>query len=176
MSETHKCAKFHKIRREGPWRKSGFLRERDIEVISICRDCGRERPGRFRRIIAIEKEANASSTPVPDPALSRLARKLGSISRKRAEIRAEGLIRRFGGVQAEWDVERLAAGAPLRLIYRPSSGGLRLHAIRVLERAPLDEIARPGLLARRASVLAEARTSIGDVVNRVLSVGLRDSA
>lgn len=165
MSESHKCAQFQKIRREGPWHLTGALREREIEVVFVCGGCGRERPGRFRKVVAIEKEASVHSTLVPDPPLRRVAAKLASLSKARSQFRAEGLVRRLGGIQAECNVERLAGAAPLRLIYRFSSGVLRLHAIRVLDRAPLEEIARPGVLARRMTVLAEARSTVRELAN-----------
>src|SRR5262249_1927889 len=113
---------------------------------------------------AIEKEA-ISSLVVVDPALRHLARKLTSASRKGIEIRAEGLIRRLGGIQIEVDIERLAAAGPLRLVYRHSPGGWRLYTIRVLERAALEEIGRPGARSHRVSVLAEARSSVRNLVN-----------
>jgi len=160
----HNCTKFQKIRREGSWRQSGPLRERDIETVSICKECGRERSRKFRNVVAVEKEAS-TLTAVADPVLRRLARSLASALRNRTDIRAEGLIRRLGGIQTEVNIERLAAAAPLRLIYRHSSSGLRLHTIRVLERVALDEIARPGVQARRVAVLAEARSTVRDLVN-----------
>ena len=160
----HNCTRFQKIWREGSWRQSGLFREREIETVFVCKDCGRERSRRFRKLVAIEKEAS-TSTVVADPVLRRLARNLASASRNRTDTRAEGLIRRLGGVQSELDIERLAAAGPFRLIYRRFSGGLRLHTIRVLEHGALDEIARPGVQARRVRVLAEARNNVRSLVN-----------
>src|SRR2546426_247733 len=77
----HNCTRFQKIRREGSWRQSGLFREREIETVFVCKDCGRERSRRFRKLVAI------------------------------------------------------------------------------------DEIARPGVRARRASVLAEARSSVRSLIN-----------
>ncbi len=165
MNEVHKCVKFHRTRREGPWQQAGFLREREIEAVSICKDCGRERPGRFRKVIAVEKEGTQPEHGAADASLRRLSRRIASLSQSRTELRANGLIRRLGGIQAESEIERLASSAPLRLVYRPSSGTLQLHSIRVLDRPSLEEIAWPGVLARRARVLAEARNSVRDFVN-----------
>ena len=165
MNEIHKCTNFHRGRREGLWKQSGLFRERDVEVAFVCRDCGRERPGRFRKVIAIEREGSSPQVLASDARLRRLARCLATLSQNRSEIRADGLIRRLGGVQAEAEIERIATLVPLRLIYRPFSGGLRLHSIRVLDRIPLEEIARPGFLARRANVLADARSSVSDLVD-----------
>lgn len=165
MSEMHSCTKFQKIRREAAWHQSGLLREREIETVFVCKHCGKERPQRFRKVVAIEKEATTATVPVADVGLRRLARNLASACRTRTDIRVEYLVRRLGGIQTELEIERLAAAAPLRLVYRRSAGGLRLHTIRVLERAALDEIARPGAQARQAGVLAKARSWVGPFVN-----------
>lgn len=165
MNETHKCAKFQRIQREGPWRAAGFLREREIESVSICRDCGRDRPGRFRKIIAVEREGTQPQQGDTSIALRRLARRIASLTRTRTEIRANGLIRRLGGIQAESEIERLARAAPLRLNYRRSSGALQLHSIRVLDRSSLENIAQPGVLARRLDALADARRVVNDLIN-----------
>src|SRR5437016_2076365 len=164
MRQMHSCTKFQRIRREGPWRHSDLLRERDIETVSVCKECGRERSHKFPKVVAVEKEAS-TSTVILDPVLRSLARNLASASRNTTDIRAEGLIRRLGGIQTELNIERLAGAAPLRLIYRHLSGGLRLHTIRVLDRVALDEIARPGVKTHRATVLADARSSVRDLVN-----------
>lgn len=165
MTEIHKCVTFQRLRREAPWRSMGSLRERDIEAISVCRDCGRERPGRFRKIIEVQRESSQPQIAIVDASLRLLARRIASRSRNHTELRADRLVRRLGGVQAESDIERLASAARLRLVYRSSAGTLQLHSIRVLDRSELEELARPGLLARRASVLEAARNAVQQLVN-----------
>jgi hypothetical protein len=165
MNQAHTCAKFRSIRREGPWRQTGLLREREVESVSICRDCGRERPGRFRKIVAVEREGTRSQGGGVTISLRRLARWIVSLSRTRTEIRASGLIRRLGGIQAESEIEQLAHVAPLRLTYRRAVGTLQLHSIRALDRSSLEDIARPGVLARRTAALVEARGTLHNLVN-----------
>ncbi len=165
MKQAHTCVKFRSIRREGPWQQTGLFREREVESVSICRDCGRARPGRFRKIVAVEREGTHSQAGGVTISLRRLARRIVSLSRARTEIRANGLIRRLGGVQAESEIEQLAHAALLRLIYRRAGGTLQLHSIRVLDCSSLEEIAQPGLLARRTAALAEARGTLQNLVN-----------
>lgn len=173
MSEVHTCTKFQRIRREGPWRQLGFLREREVESVSICRGCGCDRPGRFRKIVAVEREGNDSQATGATTSLRRLAHKLLSLSRNRTEIRATGLMRRLGGIQTESEIEQLAHQAPLRLIYRRVSGTLQLHSIRITNRLSLEDIARPGLLARRTATIAGARKSLENLSNAE-SISIRE--
>src|SRR5207253_8495460 len=114
MNQAHTCVKFRSIRREGPWQQIGLFREREVESVSICRDCGRERPRRFRKFVAVEREGTDSQAGGATISLRRLARRIVSLSRARTEIRANGLIRRLGGVQAESEIEQLAHAALLR--------------------------------------------------------------
>lgn len=165
MNQAHTCTQFRTIQREGPWRQTEVLREREVESISICRDCGRERPARFRKIVAVEKEGIQSQADSITISLRRLARRIASLSRTRTEIRANGVIRRLGGIQAESEIEQLARAAPLRLTYRATGGSLQLHSIRVLDRSTLENIAAPGLLARRTAALVEARSTLQNLVN-----------
>src|SRR5207244_1030915 len=55
--------------------------------------------------------------------------------------------------------------ALLRLTYRRAGGTLQLHSIRVLDRSSLEEIAQPGMLARRTAALVEARGSLQNLGN-----------
>src|SRR5206468_12045988 len=84
---THVC-RFRYIKKEGNWRRSGALQEREIERISACESCGKERIGRFRRIVGVEKES-AGGLSNPDIYIRRLARKLETLSQTRDLIRAE---------------------------------------------------------------------------------------
>jgi hypothetical protein len=165
MKEVHTCRNFQSIRREGPWRQVGLLREREIESVFICRDCGRDRPGRFRKIVEIEREGNDSAAISATTSLRRLARRLLSLSRNRTEIRAIGLMRRLGGIQTESEIEQLAHQASVRLSYRRVGGTFQLHSLRILDRLSLEDVAQPGLLARRTATLAEARTSLANLSN-----------
>lgn len=164
MSVVHKCERFRKERVEGPWFKSGALREREIQQASICIACGRQRPSKFRRIVSIEKEAS-SSAAIFDPELRLLARKIHNASPTRSDVGADRFIRKLNGVHTEIDIERLACAAPIRLIYRRSGGAIRLYTIRILDRAALAEIAQPGLANRRAALLAQARAGLEALTN-----------
>jgi hypothetical protein len=173
MNQVHSCTKFRSIRREGPWRQIGLLREREIDSVSVCSGCGRERAGRFRKTIAIEKEGDRSQTTATTSPLRRLARRLLTISRDRTEIRAAGLMRRLGGIQTESEIEQLAHQTPLRLTYRRIAGAFQLHSIRILDRPSLQDIAQPGLMARRAAALAEAHLSLKNL-NNTESISIRE--
>lgn len=173
MNEAHTCANFRRVRREGLWQQVGLLREREIESVFICRECGRDRPGRFRKMVAVEREGNDSTATGATTSLRRLARRLLSLSRNRTEIRATGLMRRLGGIRTESEIEQLAHHAPVRLSYRRVGGTLQLHSVRILDRPSLEDVAQPGLLARRTATLAEARTSLANLSNAE-SISIRD--
>src|SRR2546425_9639190 len=152
---THVC-RFRYIKKEGNWRRSGAFQEREIERISACGSCGKERIGRFRRIEAVEKES-AGDVSNPDIYVRGLARKLETLFQTRDLIRAEPLIRQLGGARTEADIERLAEYGGIRLIYQPGSGALHLTAIRVIDRSRLAETGEPGGEQIRRDGLDEAR-------------------
>jgi hypothetical protein len=159
----HRCTKFRAERRPSPWRPAGALREREIDRVKICTECEALRPGRFRKVIAIEKEAAAPLALPHGHDLRDLARTLSRMFQDRDELRGGSLLRRLGGVRAEADLEQLAAHAPLRLVYRRDAGTWHLHTIRVLDRVELTEIAFPGAAARRAAALADAASELATV-------------
>jgi Wadjet protein JetD, C-terminal len=152
---THIC-KFRSARKESSWHETGALREREIERVSLCVECGKERSGRFRKIVALERES-VSVGVQPDVLIRRLARKLDAMFQTRDFIRAEPLIRRLGGAGGEAEIERLALHGGIRLIYQRHGGTLHLKAIRVLDRSVLAETAEPGAAQRRKIALEEAR-------------------
>src|SRR5437016_1465458 len=82
---THVC-RFRYIKKEGNWRRSGAFQEREIERISTCESCGTERIGRFRRILAVEKES-AGDVSNPDIYVRGLARKLETLFQTRDHSR-----------------------------------------------------------------------------------------
>src|SRR5207247_3994125 len=139
--------------------RSGAFQEREIERISTCESCGTERIGRFRRILAVEKES-AGDVSNPDIYVRGLARKLETLFQTRDLIRAEPLIRQLGGARTEADIERLAEYGGIRLIYQPRSGALHLKAIRVTDRSRLAEICEPGAEQLRRVAIAEARREL----------------
>lgn len=166
MTAAHRCRRFRQDRREGPWRDEGPLRERQIERVSVCSECGSERAARFRRIVAVEREGRRpGGGALAEPSLRRLARRLDVLFQHRTLVRAAPLARRLGGVRLEPDLERLAACGSVRLVYRPVAGSLHLDAVRLLEPGALAEVARPGAAARRAVALAEARRQTAVVVH-----------
>ncbi len=125
----HRCRWFRTAPRAGAWRDAGLLREREVLAVARCTDCGRERPVRFWKVAAVEREAgtggDARLAAAPDAAIRRLAARLERLFQSRASLRAGPLLRRLGGVRIEADLERLAACAPIRLVYRPRGGGRR---------------------------------------------------
>ena len=163
MTETalHVC-QFRPQRRERAWALLGAYHERAIERISVCATCGKERAARFRKVVFVEREG-AGQPVESDPRVRRLARILDQRFQTRDAIRVQPLIRRLGGVHIEADLERLALHGGIRLIYQPHVGSLRLHAVRVIDRAGLAEIAEPGAAERRRTVLIRARESAVDL-------------
>ena len=155
---THVC-RFRYIKKEGNWRRSGAFQEREIERISTCESCGTERIGRFRRILAVERES-AGDVSNPDIYVRGLARKLETLFQTRDLIRAEPLIRRLGGARTEADIERLAEYGGIRLIYQPRSGALHMTAIRVIDRSWLADTGEPGAEQLRRVALDEARREL----------------
>jgi hypothetical protein len=153
----HRCARFRAVRRPGPWRTAGPLQERDVERVSLCSECGKERGGRFRKIVAVERQAVSPSVGQADAGLRQLARRVLARAQGRRSLRADPLVRALGGVRAESDLERLAALGSIGLEYRPKTGSLSLHAVHILAPETLAETARPGDAARRHAALAEAR-------------------
>lgn len=157
MTEAwHRCAKFRTERRPLPWRVAGKLRERDIERVQVCVECGAARAGRFRKVVAIEKQAAASPELPREDDLRTLAKILCRLFQDRDELRGGSLLRRLGGIQAEAELEQLTAYAPIRLVFRLHAGVWHLHAVRVLDRGLLMEAAYPGEAARRTIALADA--------------------
>ena len=154
----HRCVRFRHERREGPWRDAGLLRERDVERVAVCAECGRGRSGRYRKVVAVERESRGLAA-APDTFLRELAGRLEVLFRGRKMLRAGPLIRRLGGVRSESDLETLAASAPIRLVYHPRGGALLLHEIHALDPERLGELSRPGAAARRRDALAEARSA-----------------
>src|SRR5207302_10744289 len=98
MKQAHTCVKFRSIRREGPWQQIGLFREREVESVSICRDCGRERPRRFRKFVAVERERTDSQAGGATISLRRLARRIGTLFRARTDSRPDGLLSLLAGV------------------------------------------------------------------------------
>jgi hypothetical protein len=154
----HRCVRFRREGREGSWRDAGLLREREVERVAVCAECGRGRPARYRRVVAVEREGRGFAA-VQEAFLRELAGRLELLFRCRKRIRAGPLLRRLGGVPKESDLETLAASAPIRLVYRPKEGALLLEEIHVLDPEKLGEIARPGAAARRRAALEEARSA-----------------
>jgi hypothetical protein len=160
---AHACRRFRGLRREGPWRDTGRHRDRTIERVPVCAECGRERPARAPRIVAVEREGAGDRRALPDPILRRHAARLLSRARGKASLRAGPLLRAMGGVQGEAVLESLAEQAPLRLVYRMRAGSLHLESVRVLDAARLEEFAHPGAAGRKASVLEEAQRGVARV-------------
>jgi hypothetical protein len=159
MTESgHRCVRFRHERRAAPWRDAGLLREREVERVAVCGECGRLRSGRYRKVVAVEREGRGLAA-VPDACLRELAGRLEVLFRGRKRLRAGSLLRRLDGVRSESDIETLAASAPLRLVYHPKGGALLLHEIQALDPERLGEISRPGAAARRRAALAEARSA-----------------
>jgi hypothetical protein len=161
MTETapHVC-KFHFQKLETPWSVCGAYRERSVERIGVCAACGKRRTSRFRKIVFLEREGTgAAQLSAPDLRVQRLARTLDRRFQSTEAIHARQLIRRLGGVHAEADLERLAMYGGVRLIYQPRAGSLNLHAVHVVDRAGLAEIAEPGARERRRTALQSARRS-----------------
>ena len=154
----HRCVRFRHERREGPWRDAGLLRERDVERIAVCTECGRGRSGRYRKVVAVERESRGLAA-APETFLRELAGRLEILFRGRKTLRAGPLLRRLGGIRSESDLETLAASAPIRLVYHPRGGALLLHEIHALDPEKLGEISRPGAAARRRAALAETRSA-----------------
>lgn len=155
-SAEHHCTRFRSERHEGDWQDVGALRSREIERRYVCVECRRIRPRRFRKVIAEEREARSDHVLIEDARLRHLAATLSRLFEDRDELRGGPLLRRLGGVQAETELEALAAAAPIRLVYRPRGGSLHLHAVSVLDRVALTEAAFPGEAARRAVAIQEA--------------------
>lgn len=155
MTDAHRCTKFRSERRQSPWQLHGALREREIEALQVCVECSAVRPGRFRKIVAKEREASAPSA-LQDHALRDLAKKLARFFQDREQLRGGALLRRLGGVRAEAEIERLAAFAPIRLCYRIEQGTWHLHTVQLLDRTALIETAFPGEAARRADAIARS--------------------
>jgi hypothetical protein len=135
-----------------------LLRERDVERVAVCTECGRGRSGRYRKVVAVEREGRGLAG-APDTFLRELAGQLEVLFRGRKTLRAGPLLRRLGGVRSESDLETLTASAPIRLVYHPKGGALLLHEIHALDPEKLGEISRPGAAARRRAALAEARSA-----------------
>jgi hypothetical protein len=154
----HRCVRFRHERREGPWRDAGLLRERDVERIAVCTECGRGRSGRYRKVVAVERESRGLAA-VQETFLRELAGRLEVLFQGGKRLRAGPLLRRLGGIRSESDLETLAASAPIRLVYHPKGGALLLHEICALDPEKLGEISRPGAAARRRAALAEARSA-----------------
>lgn len=165
MTDTHRCTRFRRRRIENVWRDKGVFREREIEKTTVCAECGRERPSRFRKILAIEKEAKTPILPAIDLPLRRLARLLASLSKKRQVIRAGPLMKRVGGVRVEAELERLASCGSIRLIYQQKAGGLRLESLHVLDPNALSELASPGAAAKRVAALTEAQKQLATLTH-----------
>jgi hypothetical protein len=135
-----------------------LLRERDVERVAVCIECGRTRSGRYRKVIAVERESRGLEA-VHDTFLRELAGRLEVLLRGRKTLRAGPPLRRLGGVRSESDLETLAASAPIRLVYRPKGGGLLLHEVHALDSEALGELSHPGEAGRRKAALAEARSA-----------------
>jgi hypothetical protein len=82
-------------------------------------------------------------------------------------------MRRLGGIQTESEIEQLAHQAPVRLSYRRVGGTFQLYSLRILDRHSLEDVAQPGLLARRTATLAQARTSLANLSNAE-SISIRE--
>lgn len=157
----HIC-RFRRQRRERPWSLRGSYRERAVESISVCETCGRERAARFRKLVFIERET-AGQRSEPDFGVRKLARTLGQRFQTTDSIQVRPLIRRFGGVHTEADLERLAVHGGIRLVYQQREGSLTLDRVLVIERAELAEIAEPGGAERRRAALIRARDATVDL-------------
>jgi hypothetical protein len=167
MTEIIHICRFRLQSRERAWSLLGGYRERAIEHISVCATCGKERAAKFRKVVFIERESSgADKHSAPDLRVLRLARTLDQRFQTTEVVRVQPLIRRLGGVHIEADLERLAIHGGVRLIYRPRAGSLNLHAVRVIDRAGLAEIAEPGAAERRRVVLIRARDLTVDLQHR----------
>jgi hypothetical protein len=162
MTERHECS-LKKAIRESEWRIIGVLRQREIERIFVCSQCGREREGRFRRIVRIEREAACSSQMLPDPALIHCARAIESLTHGRERLRAATLAKRLGGATADSLLERLCAFGFLRLAYLPKNGTIHLHELSILNSAAVHDFGHPGETERRSSALRAARASVANL-------------
>src|SRR5260370_24114614 len=100
MSETHQC-RLKQAMRVSEWRIIGELRQREIERVFVCSQCGREKEGRFRKIVRIEKESAFNSELLPDAALSHCARVIASLAHGREQLRAATVAKRLGGAPAD---------------------------------------------------------------------------
>jgi hypothetical protein len=161
---AHRCARYRSERREGPWRHAGLLREREVERIKVCPECGRERIGRFRKLFAVEREGDPCET-APDGSIRHLARRLEVILKGRGRIRGDTLLRHLGGVRGEASLESLAPYSPIRLVYHRRGGNLHLHELLLLNARSLTELARPGAEAKRREALETARRETAALVH-----------
>ena len=164
MSEAHQCT-FKQSLRESEWRTVDVLRERGIERVFLCPQCGRERGAKFRKTVRIERETAFNTEALPDPTLRRCARVIASIAHGRKRLRATTLTRRLGGAAADSLLERLCAFGFLRLRYLPKHGALHLQELSILDFAGLNEFGHPGEMERRSSVLEAARASVANLVH-----------
>src|SRR5258707_6526349 len=153
----HRCSKFRRERKECDWCAIGPFRQREVENVYTCVDCGRERPSQFRKVIALEKEVKTPRHGTAEVTVRDLARSVDSACKTTQQLLAAPLMKRLGSVRIESALEQLAAYAPMRLVYRRQNGSFRLHGVRVLDRAALSEVAHPGAINRRATALAGAR-------------------
>jgi hypothetical protein len=164
MSETHQCS-LKQAMRESEWRIIGVLRQREIERVFICSQCGRVREGRFRKIVRIEKEAAFNSEMLPDPALRHCARVIASLAHGREQLRAATVAKRLGGATADSLLERLCAFGFLRLVYLPKHGTAHLHEVCILNSASIHDFGHPGDTERRSNALQAARASVANLVH-----------
>jgi hypothetical protein len=164
MSETHQCSLKQAIR-ESEWRIIDGLRRREVERVFVCSQCGREREGRFRKIIRIENEAAFNSEILPDPALRRCARMIASLAHGRERLRAATVAKRLGGAAADSLLERLCAFGFLRLVYVPKHGTVHLHELRILNSAAIHDFGHPGDAERRSIAVQAARDSVANLVH-----------
>src|SRR5882762_191267 len=164
MSETHQCSLKQAIR-ESEWRSIGVLRQREIERVFVCNQCGRVREGRFRKIARIEKEAAFNSEMLPDPALRHCARLIASLAQCRKRLRAATVAKRLGGATADSLLERLCAFGFLSLVYLPKRGTLHLHELCILNSPALHDFGHPGDTERRSNGLQAGRTEVANLVH-----------
>jgi hypothetical protein len=164
MSETHHCRPKRAIR-QSEWRIIGVLRQREIERVFVCSQCGRVREGRFRKIIRIEKEAAFNPEVLPDPALRHCARVIASLAHGRDRLRAATVAKRLGGATADPLLERLCAFGFLRLVYLPKHGSVHLHELCILNSAAIHDFGHPGDTERRSKALQAARTLVANLVH-----------
>ena len=156
----HRCSKFRRERKECDWCAIGPFRQREVENVYTCVDCGKERPSQFRKVIALEKEITTPRHGTAEVSVRDLARSVEAVCKTTQQLLAAPLMKRLGGVRIESALEQLATYAPMRLVYRRQNGSFRLHGVRVLDRAALSEVAHPGATNRRATALAGARRAV----------------